>query len=356
MTTRILKSTLLAASAVIALTGAAGAAGVNTIGIDSGAGSTNTLAIIQDDANLNNIVGNGVGTGSLAIVGPWDNVSIDQQGGNNAFKGTSLKANAASTTASLTANYSGGKNTHTLNVGAATAPTNPSLTINVTNNGAGTNTITDTLNGTALTYGLTILGTSNSLTNSVAASGAIALNQTITGSTNTVGNTVSGVASFTNTLALTGSGNTIANTASGGGAKTIGQTIVGSNNSVTVGLTGTGTQSSTLTTDSGTKVDFTQTSAANNTAAVVGLSNVIGAGGTAAKVVVNQTTLADNATANVNVAGGTFTMGTISGSLVSHGFSGSPNPGVYVYQNSPSATLNAVVTAGANGYTAKFFQ
>ncbi len=83
---------------------------------------------------------------------------------------------------------------------------------------------------------------------------------------------------------------------------------------------------------------------------------MIGAGGTAAKVVVNQTTLADNATANVNVAGGTFTMGTISGSLVSHGFSGSPNPGVYVYQNSPSATLNAVVTAGANGYTAKFFQ
>jgi len=356
MTTRILKSTLLAATAVIALTAAAGAAGVNTIGIDSGAGTTNTLAITQDDANLANIVGNGVGTGSLAIVGPWDTVSIDQQGGNNAFKGTSLKANAASTTASLTATYAGGKNTHTLNMGATTAPTNPQLTINVTNNGAGTNTMTDTLNGTAVTYGLTILGTSNSLTNSVAASGAVALNQTITGSSNTVGNTVSGVASFTHNLALTGSGNTIANTANGGGAKTIGQTIVGSNNTVTVGLTGTGTQSSTLTTDSGTKVDFTETSAGNNTAAVVGLSNVIGAAGAAAKVVVNQTTLADNATANVNVAGGAFTMGTINGSLASHGFAGSPNPGVYVYQNSPSATLNAVVTAGANGYTAKFFQ
>ncbi len=150
MTTRILKSTLLAATAVIALTAAAGAAGVNTIGIDSGAGTTNTLAITQDDANLNNIVGNGVGTGSLAIVGPWDTVSIDQQGGNNAFKGTSLKANAASTTASLSATYAGGKNTHTLNMGATTAPTNPSLTINVTNNGAGTNTMTDTLNGTAV--------------------------------------------------------------------------------------------------------------------------------------------------------------------------------------------------------------
>jgi hypothetical protein len=356
MITRTLKSTLLAATAVIALTGAAGAAGLNTIGIDSGAGSTNTLAITQDDAGtLANTVGNGVG-GSLAIVGPWDNVSIDQQGSNNAFKGTSLKANAASTTASLTATYAGGNNTHTLNMGATTAPTNPVLTINVTNNGAGINTISDTLNGSAVTYGLTIVGTGNSLTNSVGASGAVALNQAITGSNNTVGNTVSGVASFTHNLAITGSGNIIANTASGGGAKTIGQTITGSNNLVTVGLTGAGTQSSSLTTDSGTLVDFTEASAGNNTAAVVGLSNVIGAGGTAAKVVVNQTTLADNATANVNVAGGLFTMGTLTGNLTSKGFSGSPNPGVYVYQNSPSATLNAVVTAGKNGYTAKFLQ
>src|SRR5712691_179200 len=333
MTTRTLKSTLLAATAAIALTGTAAAANPNSIGIDvSGTGSTSTLAITQDDANLANSVSNLAGNGPLPVRGPWSTVSIDQQGGNNALRG-SLQANTGSTTASLSASYAGGNNTHTLNVGGTAAPTNPRLTISVTNNGAGTNTISDTLNGTAVTYGLTILGTSNSLTNSVAASGAVALNQTITGSNNTV-----------------------ANTANGGGAKTIGQTIVGSNNTVTVGLTGTGTQSSTLTTDSGTLVDFTETSAGNNTAAVVGLSNVIGAAGAAAKVVVNQTTLADNATANVNVAGGAFTMGTIPGSLVSHGFAGSPNPGVYVYQNSPSATLNAVVTAGANGYTAKFFQ
>src|SRR5216683_3246939 len=355
MTTRTLKAVLLAASAVIALTGAAGAAGVNTIGIDSGAGTTNTLAITQDDANLANIVGNGVGTGSLAIVGPWNTVSIDQQGGNNAFKGTSLKANAASTTASLSATYAGGKNTHTLNMGATTAPTNPSLTINVTNNGAGTNTMTDTLNGTAVTYGLTILGTGNSLTNSVAASGAVALNQTITGSNNTVGNTVSGVASFTHNLALTGSGNTIANTASGGGAKTIGQTIVGSNNAVSVGLTGTGTQSSSLTTGSGTLVDFAQASAADNSAATVGLSNVIGAAGAAAKVMLTQTALADNATANLTVSGGVSTMGLLMGSLRGIALPAN-NPGVYVYQNSPGATVNAVVTAGANGFTAKFIQ
>ncbi len=355
MTTRTLKSILLAATAAIALTGAAAAANPNSIAIDvSGAGSTSTLAITQDDANLANSVSNLAGQGPLPVRGPWSTVSIDQEGGNNALRG-SLQSNTGSTTARLSASYAGGKNTHTPIVGATAAPTNPQLTISVTNNGAGTNTISDTLNASALTYGLTILGTGNSPTNSVAASGAVALNQTITGSNNTVGNTVSGVASFTHNLALTGSGNTIANTANGGGAKTIGQTIVGSNNTVTVGLTGTGTQSSTLTTDSGTKVDFALASAADNSAAAVGLSSVIGAAGAAAKVMLTQTASADNATANLTVAGGVSTMGLLTGSLRGMALPAN-NPGVYVYQNSPGATVDAVVTAGANGYTAKFTQ
>ncbi len=285
MTTRTLKSTLRTAAAVIALTGAAAAANLNSIGIDvSGTGSTSTLAITQDDARLANYASNVAGNGSLPVRGPWS-----------------------------------------------------------------------TLNASALTNGLTILGAGNTLTNSVAASGAVALNQTITGSNNTIGNTVSSVASFTHNLALTGSGNTIANTANGGGAKTIGQTITGSNNAVSVGLTGTGTQSSSLTTGSGTLVDFTQASAADNSAAAVGLSNVIGASGAAAKVMLTQTALADNATANVNVAGGVSTMGLLMGSLRGIALPAN-NPGVYVYQNSPGATVNAVVTAGANGFTAKFIQ
>ena len=262
MIARTLTSTLLAATAVIALTGAAGATDPNSIGIDvSGTGSTNTLAITQDDANLANYVGNAAGNGSLPVRGPWNTVVIDQQGGANAFMG-SLTSNTGSTTASLSASYAGGRNSHTLAIGGTTAPTNPSVTIGVTNNGAGTNTISDTLDGSALTYKLTILGTGNRLANSAAASGAVTLNQSITGGNNTVANDVSGVASFTHTLALTGSGNTIANTARTGGGKTITQTIASDDSFVTVGLTGSGTQLASLTTDSGTMVDFTQASAA----------------------------------------------------------------------------------------------
>src|SRR4029077_2385174 len=124
----------------------------------------------------------------------------------------------------------------------------------------------------AVTYGLTIVGTGNSLTNSVAAFGAVVLNQTITESPTTVVNAVSGVASFAHNLAITGSGNTIADTANGGGAKTISQTIAGNPNLVPVGLTGTGTQSSSLTTDPAPLVDFTHVAAADNSAATVGLS------------------------------------------------------------------------------------
>jgi hypothetical protein len=83
---------------------------------------------------------------------------------------------------------------------------------------------------------------------------------------------------------------------------------------------------------------------------------VIGSGGTAAKIILTQTALADNATANVNVSGGAFTMGTVPGNIPSLPGSPGTNPGVYVYQNSPSATLNAVVTGNKNGYSAKFIQ
>jgi hypothetical protein len=117
---------------------------------------------------------------------------------------------------------------------------------------------------------------------------------------------------------------------------------------VTVGLTGSGTQSSSLTTDLGTSVDFTHTSAADNSAASVNLSNVFGDVAVPAKAVVTQTAVANRASADLSVAGGTYTMGALTGV-------GAP-AGIYVYQNSSGATLNATVTAGANGYTAKFIQ
>jgi len=71
MTTRTLKSTLLAAAAVIALIGAAGAANLNSIGIDvSGTGSTSTLAITQDDASLATTRAMWPGTDRFRSVGP----------------------------------------------------------------------------------------------------------------------------------------------------------------------------------------------------------------------------------------------------------------------------------------------
>lgn len=346
MITRSLKSALLAATAVIALTGAAEAQ-VNSIAIGvNGGGTVKTLAINQDDVNLGNVVSaNPNGSGSLPVRGPWNSISTNQAGGANSFNGA-LTSGAGSTTASLNAGYTGGRNAHTLSIGGTTAPVNPTVTISAHNTGGGANTIVDTLNGTSLNYNLSLSGTGNSLTNSVAATGAVALGQTITGSNNTVGNTVSGVASFDHTLGLSGSGNVIANTANTGGAKTISQSITGSDNLVTVGLTGAGTQSAYLTTDSTTRVDFTQDSAAANSHADVYLSSVTGALGTAAKVTLTQTAAADGAAAVLGVYGGSYTMGT----------SGPGGAGVYVNQNSPGAVLNATVTAGANGYTASFVQ
>jgi len=106
MIARTLTSTLLAATAVIALTRAAGATDPNSIGIDvSGTGSTNTLAITQDDANLANYVGNAAGNGSLPVRGPWNTVVIDQQGGANALMG-SLTSNTGSPSSSRRAECS----------------------------------------------------------------------------------------------------------------------------------------------------------------------------------------------------------------------------------------------------------
>ena len=106
-----------------------------------------SLSITQDDANLGNQVsGTPGGSSALPVEGPWKTISINQQGGTNKFYG-SVKAGGGSTTATLSASYTGGKNTHSLAIGATTAPTNPTVAIAVTNNGGGTNTITDTLDG-----------------------------------------------------------------------------------------------------------------------------------------------------------------------------------------------------------------
>ncbi len=349
-----MKSVLLGATVLMGLSVPAWASSLNEIRIDATtAGSVKTLSITQDDANLGNQVGGlAGGSSTLPVKGPWKTISIDQQGGTNVFNG-SLKASGGSTTANLSASYAGGKNTHSLEIGTTTAPANPTVAIAVTNNGGGTNTITDRLDGNSLTYNLALAGTGNTLTNTVtASSGAVTLNQGglggygITGNNNTVGNNVSGVTSFTHNLTLVGNSNTIANTASNGGDKTITQNITGDGNTVTMTLDAAGTQGAALTVGSSSKVNYTLLASAPGTSANVNLSNVIGAASAAAVVNVTQTAAATGSTANLMVFGGGFTMGaTLPGSA-----------GVNVYQNSPAANLSATVTANAIGYTANFTQ
>jgi hypothetical protein len=111
-------------------------------------------------------------------------------------------------------------------------------------------------------------------------------------------------------------------------------------------LNGAGTQGAALTVDAGTTVNYTLATAAVGSAANINLSNVVGAASAAAVINVTQTALADGATANLTINGGTYTMGS----------SLSGGAGVIITQNSPGAYLSAVTTANANGYTVHISQ
>jgi hypothetical protein len=353
-----MKSILLGATVLMGLSSPGWAAALNDIRIDATtAGSVKTLSITQDDAHLANQVSATSGGGTaLPVVGPWTTIGINQQGGNNKLYGA-LNADPTSGTAgdaTLTASYTGGKNTHSLTIGNTKAPVNPTVQIAVANNGGGTNVITDTLNGGSLTYNLALSGTGNTVTNTVSATGpsaAITLNQGgggygITGDNNTVSNTVHGVASFTHNLTLAGNSNTITNTVSNGGDKTITQSVTGDGNTISMTLDAAGSQDAALTVDSGSKVTYTLLASAVGGAQNINLSNVFGAASSAAVINVTQTAAADGATANLMVFGGGYTMGaTLAGGV-----------GVNVYQNSPGAYLSATTTANANGYTVNIAQ
>jgi hypothetical protein len=333
---------LMATVTMMMMVGPAAAVDINSIAIDaSGTGKITTLSIDQDAGGLlGNTVTNLDSSAALLVRGGWDTISITQSGAGNVLQGA-FKATAGSTTSSLIASYSGG-NTHTLSIGQTTAPANPQVTIDVTNNGLGTtpNTISDTLDGSALTYTLTLLGTDNSLTNSVSATGDITLNQTITGDSNTVSNSVSNATSFTQALSVVGSNNIVTNTSDGIGDKTINVSLASNGNTVSNDFTGgTGTQFSDLTANAGSVLDFALVATGNNTSATLALNNVVGAGGIPAVVRVNQT--GDSTTANVTVNGGIYSLGT---SLAG-------GAGILINQASTGATANVLTTALANGYT-----
>jgi hypothetical protein len=179
-----MKKLLIGTTIIMGLAAPAFAASNNSISIDIGnstSGTATLLAIVQDDANASNVVsGNGANPGSaFPVDGPWNSIAINQTGPANILKG-GIKSATGSTTASLNANYAAtgtGGNTHSLSIGGTTAPVNPTVTIYAKNNGATVNTITDTLNGSALSYQLGLLGTGNTVTNNVTTTGSVTLNE-----------------------------------------------------------------------------------------------------------------------------------------------------------------------------------
>jgi hypothetical protein len=343
------------AAAVLALAGPALAA--NTVKLDiSGTGQVTTLAIAQDAAhNSGAITTTGAAGGAqIPIRGHWDSISIVQNGAGESFASTGLTANAASTAASLDLTYGSsgttGNNSHTLVIGNTTAPVNPLVTVDVNNtNGAqDANIITDSLNGASLTYSLSIDGTANSISNTLAVTGAFFLTETVSGGShgagNTITNSITGATSANVTLDVESDHNTVTNTSNGSGVKTISVNLPsGSNgNTVVQNLTGgTGSQTANFTVNGTTsKVNYGLTASGAGTTANVTLSDVVGAAGAAGKVTISQTGAGDNVGLTFN--GNSFTMGS--------GLTG--GAGILVTQSSPGAKLSATISAGANGYQA----
>jgi hypothetical protein len=330
----------------------------NTVKLDiSGAGTgVVSLSINQDPTNPSNIISTDGTTGGsqIAVRGKWQTLSITQNGATNVLKSSGISGTTGSTTASLNLTYGsgtdGGNNIHSLTIGQTTAPANASITATVVNTDPTNtaNTITDTLDGTSLTYTLDIAGTNNSVTNAVAATGANSISITLHGavesSGNTVTNTVSNATSSNITILATSNNNVITNTSNTAGAKTFSVTLPNGGtdgNVVTNDFTGGGgTQSSTLlVTGTTSKVNYGLTASGNGTTANVTLADVVGAAGAAGKLVLAQSGAGDSLSLTVN--GGTFTMGSsLTGSS-----------GVRITQASPGAALSATINAGGNGYT-----
>ena len=345
-----MKSLLLGATVMMGLSFPSWAAHLNEIRIDAtSAGSVKTLSITQDDANVDNQVSGTAGGGSaLPVKVPGTGSPLIRQVAPTSSTARS-RPPAVRPPRTWMRPYTGGGNTHSLDIGAVQAPTDPTVQISVHNSGGGSNTITDSLDGAALTYSLTVTGTDNAISNSVSATGAITLNQGgggygVTGSRNSVTNNVSGVAAFTHNLTIAGSDNTVLNTVSNGGNKTITENIGSSGNTVTMTLDAAGNQDAALTVNSGSMVNSPLSSGGGAAANII-LSNVIGAASAPAVINVTQTVAAVGATANLGISGGPSPWGIRS------------RPGWRVCRPEQSRCgLNANVTANANGYTVNIAQ
>jgi hypothetical protein len=357
----------MAASALgaLALAAAGPALAANTIRLNiTGAGNgVKTLSITQDAVNNSNTISTtGAGGGSpVSITGKWNSIAITQTGAANVLKSlTGIKGDSSSTTASLALSYdsgtSSGGNVHSLVIGGATTPLNATVSATVVNTdtGAGVNTITDVLDGTALTYVLDVNGSGNTISDTINATGAVTMSQTVHGGTaasgNTITNTITGADSANLTVAVFSNGNTITNTSDGAGAKTISITLPsgGANgNTISNDFTGgTGAQSSTLLVNgTGSRVNFGLTASGATTTSNVTLTDVVGAASAAGKLSLSQT--GNNASLTLLVTGDT--LATLGSSLAG-------GAGIVVTQASNNAVLNANVLLTGAGYTTSFAQ
>jgi hypothetical protein len=368
---------LLAAAALAAF--ARPAAAGNSLYIDVGTqGSVSALAIVQDAGigSTSNTVSGASGSNTpFTADGAWKTISINQSGGTNDLAGSIKTSDTGPGTNTFSANYSGGNNTHTIAVGSTYAPSSVSQTVAVTNTAPAShaNTIAETLDTTGtLTNTLTVYGTNNSVTNTVAAGGNIALHQIIgdgatngTASGNVVYNTASSLSgAFSATATVAGNGstqggtNSITNTATGTGDRSFMATLNGTSSTTLYaalnGGSGTTSESATVTTDSATQAKYGVASQATGISTVhTTLNSTVGG------VYVQQTAGASSGQVTLTVNGGGHTLGTLESlpegmtttSLPANFFgSGNATPGIAVLQGSSTA-ISGIVTVTSAGYT-----
>jgi len=347
--------TLLMASAAWLAADAALAANVLNIDI-SGSGTVRTLRIRQDANGPSHVVSaNGLaGGGAFPVRGAWNTLSITQIGQSNTLAGAITSS--ASTTAALSLTYgaaaAGGNNSHSLTIGNTTAPVNPTVTVAVINSAPadGANTITDVLNGSSLTYALTVNGTENSITNTLAAIGAVNVTETINGGSdglgNTVLNTITGATSITGTIVIASDDNDVTNISDGAGAKTFSVNLPNGGadgNTISNDFTGgSGTQISNLTVTGVTsRVDYGVAASGAGSTVNATLSDVEGVAGAAGVVRVLQT--GNGASLGLTINGGGFEMGSDTVDTLTGG--------ILVAQTTAGASATLIINAGGDGYT-----
>ncbi|KAA5613483.1 hypothetical protein [Rhodovastum atsumiense] len=343
----------------------------NSIYIDAAsnsAGSVNTLFIQQDSTAPSNTVAGKTGTGEstaaslgagtpFGVRGDWNKVSITQNKANNTLAGTIKVKNGTGSkfvgtyTTASTDSTKASKNTHFVDIsadqtftGVVNGQSVDNIAVNVTNTDATAaakpNVIKDTIavNG-SLAYGLTVNGAGNTITNNV---------------TNTYASSGEGASSGDTVLSLnvTGSDNTVTNSVYGsGGNKKVAVTLASSGNFVTnnfgaSGATVNGDQTSILTADGTSKIDYSLSSTAGNTYAKVALNDVRGASGATGKIQVTQSATGAYLDLTVNSGGDTNTLGTTLAN----------NSGIVVTQASANATYVGTVTGNGAGYTVSIAQ